>query len=1065
MVERRVELRALGPLELWQGEQRRDLGSVKERCVLAVLVHARGRSVTAEALTERVWDGSPPPSAQGTLHSLLSRLRSRLKPYRDAIELERPSPGVYRLRVRPGSVDLLRFEELRTQTATAVAQGERRRAVGLLRTAESLWRGEPLAEFPGTWATATRARLLEDLRRVREQRIRLELEAGRHSDLIGELRELVAENPLAQRLVASLMLALYRCGRHAEALDLYRTTHRRLDEEQGMAPAAELRELHRRILEQDRELLAAPTPAAGTPVDAAVTPAPRTNLPRDTHDFTGRTSELSLLLTDARTGSGARAADGGREKRALPLTVIEGMPGVGKTSLAVHVAYGLGHAYPDGQLFLDLRGFSGQQPYGPAEALAVLLQTCGAPKLPDTLDERASAWREWTARRRLLLVLDNARDAAQVEPLLPASPACRAIVTSRNRLRLDGAEELHLEVPSAAEAAELFTRVVGAARLPGDGATLAGVVSACGCNPLALRLLAGRFRHRGSWDLPHLLDRLSQAADPLDELDPAVAAAFRLSYEELNAPAREMLCALALAPGPDLPPTAVLALVGAAPDVPPAGPRRSIDELQDCNLLDEPVRDRYRLHDLTRAFGLQAGQHDLQPAARQAAFDRLAAHYLTAAHRATRLAHPHHRILPLPPGLVSPYAPQFADADVASVWLSVERANLLATATHAATASPATAALFPHVLAPSLERWGAREPAAALYDAALAVLRTHGDTAALARTLVDRAARLAKENPEGALRNAREALAEFRRGGDALGCADALLQVARAHVTAGDSEATLRVLNEALSLYAKDGDRHGEAQCLNVRGLALRYAGRHREAVETAHATLALRREIGDLYGEAMALNNMGELRRGEGDYDAARACYEQSLALMRRCGERGDLAILSTNLGIVHHATGHTTEALASFHQALQSHRAAGDALGEVHALTSLGNLYAECGRRSEAVLHFGMAARLAATIGNAYERQRALVGMADVHRRSGKLTAARETYELGHRIADEAGIPLGSAHALEGLARVALAASDAGEMRRCAELAMALYRAREADSDADRVARLLREHGMTGS
>ncbi|WP_407562535.1 BTAD domain-containing putative transcriptional regulator [Streptomyces sp. 184] len=1058
-----MELRALGPLELWQGEQRRDLGSVKERCVLAVLVHARGRPVTAEALTERVWDGSPPPSAQGTLHGLLSRLRRKLEPYRDTVALERPSPGMYRLRVAPGSVDLLRFEELRTRAATAVAHGERRRAVGLLRAAESLWRGEPLAEFPGTWAASARARLTEDLRRVREQRIRLELEAGRHSDLIGELHELVAQNPLAQRLVASLMLALYRCGRHAEALDLYRSTHRRLDEEQGLHPSAELRDLHQRILEQDGELLAAPTPAAGTPVDAAVTPAPRTNLPRDTHDFTGRTSELSLLLADP--GAGTGQPDGEREKRALPLTVIQGMPGVGKTSLAVHVAYALGRAYPDGQLFLDLRGFSGQQPYDPAEALAVLLQTCGAPKLPDTLDERAGAWREWTARRRLLLVLDDARDAAQVEPLLPGSPNCRAIVTSRNRLRLGGAEPLQLEVLSTAEAAELFTRIVGAARLPADGAALGDVVAACGCHPLALQLLAGRFRHRDSWDLPHLLDRLGQAADPLDELDTAVTAAFRLSYEELSAPARDMLCALALAPGPDLTPTAVLALVGAAPDAPPAGPRRSIDELQDCNLLDEPVLDRYRLHGLTRLFGLRAGLRTGRPAARQAAFDRLAAHYLTGAHRATRLAHPHHRTLPLPPDLVSPYAPEFADADEASVWLSVERANLLATAARATTESPAAAALFPHVLAPSLERWGARTPAALLYDAALALLHARGDTAALARTLVDRAAQLAKESPEDALRCARAALAEFRRAGDGPGCADAQLQVARAHVTAGDSEATLRALHEALSLYAEGGDRHGEAQCLNVRGLALKYAGRHREAVETAQATLALRREIGDVYGEAWALNNLGELRRDEGDYAAARACYEQSLVLMRRCGERGDLAILSTNLGIVHHATGDTSEALASFHQALRSHRAAGDALGEVHALTSLGNTYADGGRRSEAVLHFGMAARLAATIGNAYERQRALVGMAEVHRRSGKLTAARETYELGHRIADEAGIPLGSAHALEGLAYVAMAAGDGNEMRRCAEQAMGLYRAQESDSDADRVARLLREHGMTGS
>ncbi|MFW6690963.1 BTAD domain-containing putative transcriptional regulator [Streptomyces sp. MAR4 CNX-425] len=1055
-----MELRALGPLELWQGEQRRDLGSVKERCVLAVLVHARGRSVTAGALTERVWDGSPPPSAPGTLHSLLSRLRRRLEPYRDTVELERPSPGLYRLRVAPGSVDLLRFEELRVQSATAVGHGERRRAVGLLRAAESLWRGEPLTEFPGTWAASARARLVEDLRRVREQRIRLELETGRHADLIAELGELVAADPLAQRLVASLMLALYRCGRHAEALDLYRTTHRRLDEEQGIAPSAELRDLHQRILEQDGDLLAAPTPAAGTPVDAAVAPAPRTNLPRDTHDFTGRTSELSLLL------AGPEAAPGRHAKRALPLTVIQGMPGVGKTSLAVHVAHRLGGAYPDGQLFLDLRGFSGRQPYDPAVALAVLLETCGAPKLPESLDERAGAWREWTARRRLLLVLDDARDAAQVEPLLPGSPDCRVIVTSRNHLRLDGATSLRLDVLSAAEAAELFTRIVGPARLPGDGATLDAVVAACDRHPLALQVLAGRFRHRDSWDLAHLLDRLRRAAHPLDELDDAVASAFRLSYEELSPPAQDMLCALAQAPGPDLTPTAVLALVGAAPDAPPAGPRRCLDELQDCNLLDEPVQDRYRLHDLTRDFGRRVGgPRGGRPGARQAAFGRLAAHHLTGAHRATRLAHPHHRLLPLPPELVSPYAPEFANADEASVWLSVERANLLTTAAQATTDSPATAALFPHVLAPSLERWNARESAAGLYDAAVAALRARGDSAALARTLVDHAAQVASESPEEALRSAREALAEFRRSEDDRGCADALLQIARAHVTAGDSEATLRVLNEALSLYAKEGDRHGEAQCLNVQGLAFVYAGRHGEAVDTAHATLALRREIGDRYGEARAWNNVGELRREEGDHASARACYEQSLALMQRHGERRDLAILATNLGIVHHATGHTAEALASFHEALHSHRASGDALGEVHALTGLGNTYADSGRRSEAVLHFGMAARLAATIGNAYERQRALVGMADVHRQSGKLTAAHETYELGHRIADEAGIPLGSAQALEGLARVALAAGDQDEMRRCAERSMALYRALDARPDVDRLARLLGESGMTGS
>ncbi|MEV3993065.1 tetratricopeptide repeat protein [Streptomyces sp. NPDC049837] len=1054
-----VELLALGPLELWENQRQHELGSVKERCVLAVLVHARGEPVAAGTLMERLWDGDPPRTALDTLHSYLSRLRGRLRrSVGDLAKLERPSSRLYQLRVAdPEDVDLLRFQRLRSDAAAAAARGERDLAIGLLHAAEALWRGEPLTEFTGTWAASARARLVEDHRRVREERIRLELESGRHADLLGELHELASQNPLAQQVIASLMLALYRSGRHDEALAVYRTTHRRLLEDQGIEPGAELRELQRRILGQDRTLLQTPDLGA-TALAPPPAPGPCDNLPRDTPDFTGRTAELRILLTDpAAQGTGDTAT-------ALPVTVVHGMPGVGKTALAVHAAHRLRAAYPDGQFYVDLHAYSGRPAFEPAEALAVLLHAAGVPEpLPASLDERAARWRQWTARHRVLLVLDNARDADQVRPLLPGAASCRAIVTSRNRLTgLAGATSLFVDVLSGAEAAVLFTRIAGAARLVGDVPALGRVVDACGCHPLAVQLLAGHFRHRDSWDLRHLLDRLAQAADPLDELDDAVASAFRLSYAALSAPAQKLFRLLALHSGPDITLRAATALAGGAPRV-----RGSLEELLDCHLLEEPVRDRYRLHDLARAFGLQTGARTDPDTARRAAVERLLGYYLTAAHRADRLAHPHRRALPLAghPALRSPAAPHFADADEASVWLTVERANLLAVARTAAVEAPAHAALFPHVLATSLKQWGTWDIAAELYAAAVPALRAHGDRAVLAMTLTERADVLAQKGHAEALRCAAEALSLYQELHDTVGCADALHQAGRAHLAAGDGGSAMGLLDRSLALYRQAGDRHGEARCLNVQGAALYYAGRYGEALRAFREILALNEELGELLGQAMALNNMGELHCLQGRYEEARTYYERSLALVRRCGGRQELAILDTNLGGVHQATGQTEKALACYRRALDSHRAGGDSLGEANVLISMGTAYAETGRRGEALLHFNLAERVADGIGNAYERQRALIGVADVQRESGRLGAAMKVYEQALEVAREIGFPLGSARALAGLARTALSSHSIEPARTYGRQAVALYRSLEADSEAETLRRLLLDHGVTGS
>ncbi|RDV53364.1 AfsR family transcriptional regulator [Streptomyces sp. IB2014 011-12] len=1071
-----MNLLALGPLELWHGDQQHMLGSVKQRCVLAVLVHARGEPVAMDTLMERVWGDEPPRTAPDTLQTYLSRLRGHL---RDAVgplvRLDRVPPRLYQLRMSDqNDLDLVRFQRFRTEAAEAAEQGRTDWAIGLLRTAENLWRGEPLTESSSEWAASVRARLVEDHRHVREERIRLELELGRHADLIGELRELVAESPLAEGVVGSLMLALHRSGRHSEALELYRRTHTRL-RELGMDPGADLRALHQRILEQDRALTEPrpsavavtsrgapppplPAPAAGPPVAVptaaapAVQPPPlpsaRNNLPRDTRDFTGRARELKLLR-DGLTGDGY----------ALPLAVLHGMPGIGKTALAVHAAHRLADAYPAGQLYVDLHGFSGRRPVDPAEALAFLLHAAGAPgELPETLDERAAEWREWTARNRVLVVLDNARDAAQVRPLLPGSAGCLALVTSRNRLSgLDGATSLLVDALPGQEAAALFTRIAGTARTSRDPDALTLLVEACGRHPLATTLLAGRFRHRQIWDLRHLLERLAQSLDPLDELDEEVfVSAFRFSYAELAPGTRRLLRLLALHPGPDVTAAAAAALSGTGSGPGGAeGVRRSIEELLDCHLLAEPVLGRYQLHDLTRAFALRMCSAEESESARGEAVGRLLGYYLTSAHRAHRLTHPRRRALE--PGQLFFYAAEFGEEQEAAAWLEAERTNLLAAARTAAAEDLGHAALFPHALAPSLRIWGSWAVTNELYGAAVAALRSRGDPLLLAQTLVEAAAVLAQTGHGEALSCAGEALTLFQDLDDPAGCADASLQASRAHLAAGHTGPSLRMAARALDLYRQRGDLHGEAECLNVEGAALHHEGRYDEALGRARLTLRMHEGTGDLLGQIRALNNIGEIHRLQGRIEHAHDHFERSRVLAQLHSGAQELAILDMNLGAVSQAMGDTPRALAGFRRALESHRGRGDTLGEANALISMGSAHAENGDGGEALLHFTLAEEVARSIDSAYERTRALLGVADVHESADRPDVAFEVYGQALDLAERTGSRPAAARALAGLARTARSLGRDEPAREYGRRAVEVYRSLGSEAEAESLRRLL--------
>ncbi|WP_157916264.1 AfsR/SARP family transcriptional regulator [Streptomyces xinghaiensis] len=945
----------LGPLELWTDGARLPLGPPKERCLLALLLYAAGRPVPADRLMDRIWDGEPPPSGTAALQPLLSRLRRRLRPVLgERAELPHFS-RTYRLDVPEESVDLHRSRRLENRARELAREGDTGAAAGLLREAEALWRGEPFAEFPGAWAASLRDRLGEEHRALREFRVGLELDHGRHHELIGELREMTDEHPTAEVLHGQLMRALYRCGRHTEALAVYHRLRHRLHRKSGLPPLPELQRLHQQILQHDSASLAPPAPAA-LPAPAPVPSAGRCpdTLIRDIPTFTGRRDELRTLL-----------AEDDPRATALPVTVVHGLAGVGKTALAVHAAHLLKDRYPDGRYHIELRSH-GPRPAGPSEVLASLLLKNGMhpENLRGGLDELAALWRSQMADRRALLVIDDAEDSAQVRPLLPGSPACRVIVTSRHRLTdLEGAASLALDVPTEAEATALFARVTGSAGASDHGA-VRRVVDLCGRHPLAVWLAASQLRHRDPWQAGDLADRLA-AAGALDETDgvPAVGNAFRMSYAELSSATREVFRLLALHPGPDLTEHAAAAVCGTDP----AAVRRSLRELTGCHLLEEPLPDRYRFHDLVRNFARGLGRRTDSSAERDAALRRLLDYFLTVADRADRLAHPARRRIDVRPGTPPPAVPVLADADDGGSWLDAERANLLAAADAAASLPTAHAGLFPHVLARAFDTWGIWNVAARLSEAALVTWRRRGDAAAEALCLVEQASALWNQGRhDDALHRAEQALAVSRATGDRWVRAEALTAMGRAHHIAGRRDEGDRCLDEALALHRAAGDRRGEAEALNVRGIAMALDGRHAAAAQHFRAVLDIEEEIGNRPGQIKALNNIGEVHRLRERHGDALHYYRQALALTRSVGGRQQLANLYNNLGLVHDALGEPDRALDYLLRAMDSCRTSPDPRCETEYLVSIGTVYRKTGRHEEAEAHFTRAERLARETGN---------------------------------------------------------------------------------------------------
>jgi DNA-binding SARP family transcriptional activator len=948
-----LEFRVLGPLEIRRGSGELVVPTRrKERELLAILLLNPNRPVSVDALIEGLWGSRPPASAVANLQSYLSDLRRILR--RDHLQTRH---GGYLLQVDGEELDTTGFERLAGDGQRALDGQEYAVAAERLARALGLWRGRVLEGLSVPDAVEPEVTRLEELRvAVLEDSVEARLATGQHVSLSTELPPLVARHELRERLWGQLMLALYRSGRQSDALDTYRRLRRLLDEELGVGPSPPLQRLHQRILAADPDLdLAAPA------LVTANAPPPPRQLPAAPGHFVARAEALKRL--DAQlTEAGAGAA---------PLCAVVGTAGVGKTALVVHWAYQVASRFPDGQLYVNLRGYSAEPRMRPVEALARFLRALDVPaeQIPADLDEAAAMYRSLLAAKRVLVVLDNADNPDQVRPLLPGGPASLAVVTSREQMlglvARDGAYRLRLDTFAPHEALDLLGRVLGPQRVAAEPDAAAELAEACDFLPLALRIAAANLTGDPSQSIADQVraltsgDRLTALAVAGDE-QTAVRAAFDLSYRVLTAGERRLFRRLGLVPGADF-------AIGVAAALDPAGARSAtvLARLAGANLVEQHAGDRFAFHDLLRRYAAERAAAEESPADRAAARQRLFDWYLRAADAAARLLYPQLLRLPLPPA-AAPEVP-FAGAAGALTWLDAERFNLLDAVRQAAATGPRPAAWQ---LADTLRGYFA--------------LRRHTVDWLAAAHAADSAA--AQED-------------------EVCGQAAAQLSLAHAERCRGRYRQAIRHLESALALNRRAGWTAAEGTCQTNLGNVHIDLGLLDRAAEHLAEAVRIARETGEPAREALALTSLGIVRAGLGRLRDAEACYRQALARQRKIGFRAGAAITLTNLGNADRMLGRFDGALAHLTEALAIHREVGDRDSEAVTLDRLAATHRDAGQYARAVEYARAALALARDIGDRRTEAEALSTLAETQLRQGDRAAARDGFQRAGQLARQGG------------------------------------------------------------
>ncbi len=912
-----------------------------------MLLLRANRVVSTDQLIEAVWGALPPRGAKVALQMLISRLRRVLQP--DAAEppLVVTHSGGYMLKVAPAALDLHQFEELAAAGRQALAGGTIGDAGRWLGQALGLWRGPVLTGVDvGMLQHSVVARLEEARLAALEDRIEADLLLGRHRQLAGELQELVVEYPLRERLCGQLMLALYRGGRQAEALAAYGQARSTLVDELGLEPGAELQRLQRQILAADPTLDASPlsdNAAAVGPTSPAsrAWPVPH-QLPVDVPTFTGREPELARL---------ARLLEAADTAGRIVIGAIDGIGGIGKSALAIHAARRLAGRFPDGQLYVNLQGATvGLVPLQPLEVLGRFLRALGVDpgQVPAQVDEAAARFRSLLAGRRLLVVLDNARDAAQVVPLLPASPGCGVLVTSRQVLAgLDGARHLHLAVLSPEEAMRLLGRLAGEHRTAAEPRAAGEVVRLCGFLPLALRIAGARLGARPGWPVRALAARLADAQRRLDELELAdlgVRASFDVSYQTLSdsSDAIDRAAAgafglLGVLEGPDVSVLAAARLLDRSEDE----TERVLERMVDAQLLETASPGRYRMHDLLRLYAREHAMGQHAEGERAAALTRAFGFYAATAWHTFALLRPGDYRLSRADERWTQGGLRFADTAAALAWLEAERANLVAAVGQAATTND-----VPGVVAVQLAQalfeffWirGYWQDWMSVDQTALEVARQMSDRAAEAQAYNDLGGAYGVQGRcDQALACLQEGLTIFRELGDAYGQATSLGNLGIIHLLQERYDQASTRLRESLAIYRELGDRHGQGLDLDRLGLAHQSQGRHPEALACHQQGLAIFRELGHRDAQAIYLENLGLAHYRLGQYDQALACLREGLTISRELGNRAAQVESLAYIGLVYQRQGRHADAQACHQQSLSIFQEMGRPYGHAEAMRGL--------------------------------------------------------------------------------------------------------------------------------
>jgi DNA-binding SARP family transcriptional activator/tetratricopeptide (TPR) repeat protein len=984
-----MRFRILGHLEVQGPDGWTAISAAKWRSLLACLLVRPGQLVPTESLIFELWGDNPPSTANNMVSIYVHRLRKEVIGDAEGRILVRQAPG-YLLRVAPGDVDIQVFGELVGQGRSELAADRADRAAELLGQALGLWRGPLLADVPPSPALVIAVERATELwLDATELRIEADLACDRAAQVVAELRGLVADHPLRERLWALLIRALDEAGRRAEAFEAYALARRTIADELGVEPGSELQRLHAELLAADASSAsrpASPTPApgrprsapaaaavpaaagppgatsgaaaasgttagatetaapgdvahapephadppgsiaigtivdqtripAGAPAVAAVGPGspeaapgsgppiPRpTQLPTDIGDFTGRETPVAQLCA-LLTGEGAGGNPG-----AVRIAVVNGAGGLGKTTLAVHAAHQVRADFPDGQLYVDLNGASAQ-PAEPGEVLARFLRDLGVEgdKVPARVDERAALYRTRLTGRRVLILLDNAQDAAQVRQLLPGSSSCAVLVTTRNRTPdLVSTRFVDLNVLEDIEALALFARIVGEERAAAEPDATAEVLVACAGLPLAIRICAARLAARSQWRVATLAGRLRNVHRRLDELsigDLAVRASFQVSYDSLRSPGRgidpaRVFRLLGLWQGSSISLAAASALVGAPED----DTADALETLVDANLLESPAPDWYRFHDLLRVYATERAEAEEVESARGEAVGRLLRWYLDTAEAAANAVSPGRYLMPREPGTADCLPLEFAGIEDALAWYGDERVNVvIATRQAAATGLHDVAWRLPPTLFPVFNRWN-----------------NWADCVTAHRVAADSA----------------------RKAEDRLGEAWVLNQLGFALTKLHQAEA-FGHLERALGIRREFGDTLGEAQTAIALGEAHRSMNGPGEAALTnVRRAVDLLRPLGVSALLGVAINNLGFVYYGLGDLDSAAKCFEES----RDMGGQAEGYALD-NLGCVYRDLRRPDDAIASFGESVLKHRASGDLRAEARALKNLGEVRREIG------------------------------------------------------------------------------------------------------------------------